>query len=263
MYLKLFLLILFIAGYSLNTTAQKVKRKGVTINQVSKKEPVAKYSLNQLEGKWQEVNRTPAGSKEPTGFSDTLLMNFYNGKIKVKYASSMTIAVNGSVEIDAPNYLTAAGDIYTIRSLDKTKLVIDDGEFTRELEKKDQFYSETVSKIKEEKDTTTRPVNIDINNLKGKWLVYARKAEPGATDAQTPLIKSLDIISISEDGIAFGQVVFYTSDISKSVACQLITKDGVIKIVTDKDSWNFYAYKADGKEFVFGEAGKLVYYAKH
>jgi len=47
------------------------------------------------------------------------------------------------------------------------------------------------------------------------------------------------------------------------VKCQLVTKDGVIKIVTDKDTWNLFAYKADGKEFIFGETGKLVYYSKH
>ena len=43
----------------------------------------------------------------------------------------------------------------------------------------------------------------------------------------------------------------------------MVTKDGIIKIITDKDSWNFNTYKADGKEFVFGETDKLVYYAKH
>ncbi|MEP7165001.1 MAG: hypothetical protein ABI741_09905 [Ferruginibacter sp.] len=263
MYFKLFLLVLFIAGYSLNTTAQKVKRKGVTINQVKKKEPVALYTLSQLEGRWQEVKRIPAGSKEETGFTDTLLMKFYENKVELKDATSMRMAMNGVAQIDAPNSLTAAGDTYSIRSLDNSRLVIDDGEFTREMQKKDQFYFETVGKIKLEKDTFPHPESIDINKLKGKWLVYARKAEPGATNAQTQLIRSLDIVSISDDGIAFGQVVIYTSDISRSVPCQLVTKDGIVKIITDKDTWNFYAYKADGKEFVFGETGKLVYYSKH
>ena len=68
MYLKLFLAILFMAGYSLNTTAQRVKRKGVTENQGTKKTPVAKYDLSQLDGRWQEVKRIPAASKESTDF---------------------------------------------------------------------------------------------------------------------------------------------------------------------------------------------------
>ena len=93
--------------------------------------------------------------------------------------------------------------------------------------------------------------------------MYSRKAQPGATNEQTALIKSLNIISIAEDGIAYGEIVFYIANVTKTSSCQLVTKDGVIKIVTDKDIWNFYAYKADGKEFVFGEIGKLIYYSKH
>ena len=263
MKLKLFLLVLFIPCYSLTANAQKVKRKGVTINQPVKKGPVAKYSLGQLDGKWQEVKRISIKSKEPIDFSDSLLMNFYDGKVELKDATSMRMSMTGSAQIDAPNLLAVAGDIYSIRSLDKTKLVIDDGEFTRELQKKDQFYYETVGKIKIEKDSLSMPVAIDIKNVKGKWIVYSRQAAPGATSQQTALIKSLDITSISEDGIAFGQAVFYTSDITKVLPCQLITKGYEIKIVTDAYIWNFYTYKADGTEFVFGEKGKLVYYSKH
>ena len=263
MYLKLSLLILFIPATLSNAIAQQVKRKGVTVNQVKKKEPVAQYSLSQLEGKWQEVKRIPAGTKEPAAFTDTVLMNFYNGKVEVKYATSMTMGMKGPAQIDAPNSLVAAGDFYTIKSLDKTKLVIDDGEFTRELHKTALFYYETARKTEEKKDSLPAPVSIDINNLKGKWFVYARKAEPGAVTAETLLIKSLEIVSISEDGIAFGQVVLYSTDASKTFPCQVVTKDGLIKIITDKDSWSFYAYKADGKEFIFGETDKLVYYSKH
>lgn len=263
MYLKLFLAILFMAGYSLNTTAQRVKRKGVTENQGTKKTPVAKYDLSQLDGRWQEVKRIPAASKESTDFTDTLLMKFDNNKVEVRYTSGMLMAVRGYAQIDAPNSLAAAGDAYSIRSLDNDKLVIDDGEFTREMQKKDIFYYETVGKLKQQKDSIPGPVSIDINNLKGKWVVYARKAEPGYVTAETALIKSLEINSITEEGIAFGQVVLYSTDLSKTFSCQVVTKDGLVKIITEKDTWSFYAYKADGKEFIFGETGKLVYYSKH
>lgn len=263
MHYKLFLLSLSILALSFDTVAQKVKRKGVTQNQPVKKERVTKYSLSQLSGRWQEIKRIPAGSKEPIGFSDSLLMNFYDDKVELKDATSMRISVTGEAQIEAPNFLSVAGDVYTILSLDKTTLIIDDGEFRRELQKKDQFYYETLGKIKVEKDSVSAPVNIDINNLKGKWLVYSRKAQPGATNQQTALIKSFNIISIAEDGIAYGEIVFYVSDVTKTSQCQLVTKDGVIKIVAGQETWSFFVYKADGKEFVFGETGKLVYYSKH
>ena len=260
---KYYLSALIILSISLKSIAQKVKRKAVTQKQENKKEPVAKYYLYQLNGKWQEVKRIPRGSKRPVDFSDSLLMYFENGKAELRDATSMRVTVKGDAEIEAPCSLMVAGDIYTIRSLDNSTLIVDDGELIRELQKKEQFYYETLGKIKVEKDSFSSRVNIDINNLKGKWLVYSRKAQPGATNEQTALIKSLNIISIAEDGIAYGEIVFYIADVTKTSSCQLVTKDGVIKIVTDKDIWNFYAYKADGKEFVFGEIGKLVYYSKH
>jgi lipocalin len=263
MFLKPLLPFLILSCSFLHTQAQRVKRKGVTMNEATSQKPVAKYSLSQLEGKWQEVKRIPAGAQEPTTFTDTILMKFYNDKAEVKYATSMTMGMKGPAQIDAPNSLVAAGDFYTIRSLDKNQLIVDDGEFTREFHKTALFYYEMARKAEEKKDSVPTPVSIDISNLKGKWFVYARKAEPGAVTTETLLIKSLEIVSVSEDSIAFGQVVLYTTDASKVFQCQVVTKDGLIKIITEKNSWSFYAYKADGKEFIFGETGKLVYYAKH
>lgn len=262
MYLKIFLLFIMIFGIDADLLAQVVKRKGVTVNQAKNKVPEAQFTLSQLEGKWQEVKRNTAAKKDSDEFTDSLLLHFINEKVEVRYATSMLMSMNGSAQIIAPNTLAAAGDEYTILSLNSNKLVVDDGEFIREFQKKDQFYFETAVKLKEQSDSVSNPVSIDINQLKGKWNVYARKALPGATDKQTAIIKSLEIVSISDDGIAFGQVVFYSLDISKTLPCQMVTKDGVIKIITEKDTWNFYAYKADGKEFIFGETGKLVYYSK-
>lgn len=262
MLLKFILLIIFLYCSLLNSNAQRVVRKGVTENQAKQKQSEAKYSLSQLQGKWQEVKRITVASLETISFSDSLLLNFLDEKVEVKDATSMRISMNGDAQIDAPDILSVAGDVYTIRSVSTNKLVIDDGEFTREMQKKDQFYYETLRKIPVEKDSVSVPVTIDINNLKGKWLVYARKAKPGSVTALTPVIKSIEINSISADGIAFGEIVYYTSNISKIISCKLVTKDGVIKIITDKDTWSFNAYKADGKEFIFGETDKLVYYLK-
>ena len=224
---------------------------------------MAKYNLDQLKGKWQEVKRIPAGGKGPVGFSDSLLININGNTVEIKDAISMQMSVKGVAQIEAPDLLIVAGDSYTIRRVDNMQLVIEDGEYIREMRKKDQYYFETVGKITIEKDSFAKPVPIDINNVKGKWDVYARKAAPGTTDATTALIRSLNIISIAEDGIAYGEIVYYISSVTKTATCQMVTKDGVIKIISDKVTWNLFAYKADGNELVFGETGKLVYFLKH
>lgn len=265
MLLRSVLSLFFASATLLNANAQRVIRKGVTENRPANNnsKPVAKYSISQLNGKWQEVKRVSVDSNLAVSFSDSLLLDFKEGEVEVKDATSMRMTMRGEAQIEAPNSLVAAADVFKIRSLNEKTLVVDDGEFVRELQKKEHFYYETLGKLKVEQDSVSKPVSIDIKNLKGKWLVYARKAVPGATNDQTALIKSLEINSISDDGIAFGEATFYTKDITKVLPCQVVTKEGAIKIVTDQYIWNFYTYKADGVEFVFGETGKLVYFAKH
>ncbi len=262
MYSKMFLLgfCMLVFGYTLS--AQKVKRKGVTSNQPPKKESVATHSLSELDGKWQEVSRFLSGSIIPVTFLDSLLLHFYEGKVDVKYASGMTMAMKGVAHLEANNSLVAAGDYYTIQSLDKTNLVIDDGEFIKELEKKEQFYSESIGKATIETDSFSTARQIDINKLKGKWLVYRRQAEPGAVKAETPIIKSLEINAVSEEGIAFAVVTYTLAAVTKTQECQLVTKDGLIKFITAKETWSYKTYKADGEEFIFGDTGYMIYYAK-
>ena len=261
MHFKLFLLILF-APATLFTAAQKPIRKGVTVNTPAKKEPVAKYSINQLNGKWQEIKRMNAKNKKVLDFSDTLLLIFEKGKVEMKDATSMRMTVKGEAEIEAPNSLTVAGDVYSIESLKDDKLMLNDGEFLRLMQKKEQLYFETVGKTIVEKDSFPKPVDIDLNNLKGKWLVYSRKAEPGVVKKETAVIKSITVKNVTADGIAFGEIVFYTSDVSISASCQLVTKNGSIKIVSEKNTWMLYAYKLANEEFVFGDTASLLYFSK-
>ena len=262
MYLKALLLVLVICIYPSISIAQKVKRKGETVKRQQKKDAVAKYELNQLEGKWQEIKRISSADKKTIDFTDSLLMIFQDNKVTLKDVTSMRMTMTGEAEIEAPNTLIAAGDSYIILSLDAKKLVIGNDEFTRELEKKEQLSFETFGKEKIDQDTLLNPVNIDIQVLKGNWFIYAKKAEPGSVSDKTSLIKSLKVISINDEGIAFGEVAFYISGITRSAACQFVTQRGVLKIIADKESWTFNIYKADGKEFIFGEKGKLVYFSK-
>lgn len=262
MYIKALLLVLFIYYFPAITIAQKVKRKGATATREQKNEPVSKYSINQLQGKWQEVKRISVKDNNTVDFTDSLLMIFTGSKVTLKDVTSMRMTMNGEAETAAPNTLIVAGDTYSILSLGTAKLVIKDDEFTRELEIRSQLQYESYGKVKIETDTLSNPVNIDIHILKGNWFIYAKKAEPGSVSDKTALIKSLNINSINDEGIAFGEVAFYVSGITRTAACQLVTQRGVLKIISDKESWTFTIYKADGKEFIFGEKGKLVYFSK-
>ncbi len=263
MYPKLCLLAIM-TGLLFTATAQKLKakRKGVTPIEVHKTPPVPDYTLNQLDGRWQEIKRSGVKAKKEIAFTDTLLMKFTGHKVELKDATSMNISMNGIAEIEAPNFLIVAGDEYTIISLDTSKLIIYDGEIIKEMEKKKQFYYETFGKLAVKTEIMTTPITIDPKNIEGKWVTYRKQALAGSVDKDAVLIKSLEILPSDRTGSALGQVVFYKSDVSETMPCKIIFGKGNILVITDKYNWDFNTYKADGNEFVFGETGVFLYYSK-
>jgi hypothetical protein len=251
-------------GLLFTATAQKlkVKRKGVIPIEVNKKPPVPDYTLSQLEGKWQEVKRTAVKAKKELEFTDTLLMKINGNRVELKDATSMNISMKGFAEIEAPNFLIAAGDEYTIVSLDTARLILYDGEIIKELEKKKQYYYETFGKLTVVTETLNTPITVDPKNIEGKWVTYRKQALAGSVDKDAVLIKSLEILPSDRTGSALGQVVFYKSDVSETMPCKIIFGKGNILVITDKYNWDFNTYKADGNEFVFGETGVFLYYSK-
>ncbi len=259
---KAFMIILSLSCLPFVSSAQKVKRKGEPVKRELKREEAARYQISQLNGKWQEIKRESVESKKSVDFTDSLVMIFRDNSVTIKDITSMRMTMNGEAEIETPDMLYAAGDEYRILFLDAQKLIIRDDSITRELEKRETLSYEQYGKDLIRKDSITEPVITDMHTLKGNWFIYNRKAEPGTVGGNTALLKSLEINTVNDDGIAFGKVQYYVSGITKSADCQLVTQQGKIKIITERDSWTFSIYKADGKEFIFGEKGKLVYFAK-
>lgn len=249
----------------LAASAQKPIRKGMPpITTIAHPpERAAYYTIGQLNGKWQEVKRTSIRRKQALEFSDTLLMSFDSNKVEIKDATSMRMTMRGDAFIEAPYNLIAAGDEYIIRSIDSIKMVLDDGDNVKEMRRKDKFYYETLGKLTVETENISTPVNVDQKKMEGKWIVYRRQALAGTVDSDAVILKSLDIFPSDAIGSAMGRVVCYQTDITESWSCKVIFSPGNIQVITDKYAWEFQTYKASGNEFVFGEVGRMVYYAKH
>ncbi len=266
----LFILFIFITGAShIEVAAQinptpRVTRVGATTNNTppGRKPLESLYKLDQFQGKWQEVKRTPMNKKDSVAFTDTLLLSFNQDKVEIKDAISMRVSMKGTAQIEAPNFLIAAGDEFRVKYTDKYKIILEDGEFLKELHKKDFFYYETFGKQKVAFDSLNSPVTVDQKNLEGKWTVYRRQALAGSVDEEAVVIKSLEIFPGDTQGSAMGTVVFYKTDVTASSPCKVIFSENSILVITETNTWEFSTYKADGKEFVFGEKGSLLYYAK-
>ena len=242
---------------------QKVKRKGVDPIPVRNPSKAPQFSLEQMQGRWQEIKRIPANGQDGISFNDTLQIRIEGKKAEVKDATSMQIGMKGEAQIEEGNTLTVAADVFTILSVDSNSLRLNDGEFTRVLVKKEKYYTETVGKQTIEQEKYEEAISIDLRTNAGRWIIYRRQAEAGIRSDELALLKSFEINDFLSDNKGSGTVVFYNSDKTETLPCTFIFSDGSLTMDTEKHVWVFTTYKGDGKELVFGEKGKFLYYAKH
>ena len=254
--------ILLTATFSSGAQIMKVERKGVrpiVVTKTTKKNP--SYSIEQFTGKWQEVSRVSRKSNSQVAFKDTLFYNF-TGDNRVQSRDGVNMSLKGEAAIDDGNVLVAAADVFTIRSLTNRQAVLDDGEeYIHTLVKKRKFWYETLPDNSIEPETFITPVSINIAAINGKWKVYRREAKPGSWSNGEVLIRSFNITEDKGNNTASGEITFYKTEKLETLPCTIEINGDRIKIVTEKNSWDLNVYKADGKEFVFGNAS-LKYYAK-
>jgi hypothetical protein len=263
---KIFLLVLtmfFIT--TANAQTRRVKRQGVTPIQTgasNQSKITYTYKADQFKGKWQEVKRFYK-NQQPASIVDTVFL-FFKGDNKAETRDGTKTFMKGDVMIETPgNILVVAADVYTIISVSKDTIVLDDQEeFVHTLVKVEKFWHETVGKVAIVSDAFDNPVNPSIQNLMGNWGVYRRQSKPGALDAGTLLIKHLKIKEAKGANTATGEITVYTNQQSEQLSCTVTINGTNMLIKTEKQSWIFPVYKADGKELVFGDKSKLIYFAK-
>lgn len=239
------------------TEAQKVIRKGMPPAKVNKNTKTVFYNVAQLSGKWQEYQRKVAGTDAPVDFRDSLLLNF-NKRDSVYVYDGISMSQRGVVSIDGPASLSLAGDIYSIVSLNKTNMVLNDGEFTRTFRKTNRFHHETLGKLKAEVESFEKPVQVKQGNLAGRWDIYRRQANPGTADSIQ--VKAIDFVN-TKDALS-GTISFYSSGttFTENFTAQLSGTTLVLNAASKQ--WQWDTFKADGEEFVFGKHKEIIYYAK-
>ena len=250
---------------SMYATAQeevrKVVRKGVNpviITKTTSGDRTA-YSLNQFKGRWQEVSRMDRQTKNRVEFTDTMFYHF-TGTNDVYTKDGVTMSMRGKASIEPGNELIAAADVFDIRSVSQKEIVLDDREkYIHKFTRKRKFWYETLPSNSVTPEKFTIPINAKSSDLVGNWMVYRRDAEPGAAN-EGYLLRSLNI-SRAEGSNAYGNVTFFHTDRTDSAACTLTLVGENLHIITNKHSWNFDVYKANGNELVFGTS-LIKYYCK-
>jgi hypothetical protein len=249
--------------------AQRVKRKGTTPIDVSKNKrqgsdgkPLVEFTVEQLTGKWQEIRRTYKNNS-PENFTDTNYLNFTTpGKVTTRTGNNQASMV-GDASIEPGNTLLAAADVYTILSINDSVLVLDDQEYLiHTLKKTNEFWYETLGNLSVKQNVYKEPLSISIADIMGKWGVYKREAKPGAIHPPTNIIRYLKITEKTTESTAKGEITFYQSEQSKVLPCTIKTTNAGIDITAGAFNWNLFVYKADGKEFIFGDTDVMVYFAK-
>lgn len=258
LFISLILLFIFSNVISQTVTKKRITTKGSATKKTNAIKPV--YNINQLTGKWQEVTRRSITDNARVPFTDSLQLNF-NKRDSVIVRDGISISQAGFASIAAGNSLQVAGDEYAIISLTKNTLIVNDGEFIRNLQKRKIFYSETLGKIIIPKENLSDSVSINVKKTIGKWSIYRTQAAPGAAE-DSAIIKGIHFTQLNEDGSVSGEVHFTKADKNVTLPFNAIFDKGTLQINTLSHTWNLNTYKADGKELVFGKHGGLVYFAK-
>lgn len=258
---KYLLVVAFLTAIIFSAKSQviKVQRKGVARLDVAKNTPAktSMYTLDQFNGKWQEVNRTDKKNSTVT-FKDTLFYNFSGENVFSRDGVNMSL--KGEAAIDPGNVLVAAADVFTIRSMNNHQVVLDDGEYLHTLVRKKDFWYETLPTNYVAPEKFIIPVSVNASALAGKWKVYRRDAKPG-TENHRILMRILNITGIKDEHTATGELTFYQSEKLETLPCTISLSEERMRIATAKDSWTMNVYKADGKDLIFGNGG-LMYYCK-
>ncbi|MES2430307.1 MAG: hypothetical protein V4556_05170 [Bacteroidota bacterium] len=261
--MKYVLSIVTLAFFFFSADAQRVKRKGVTpiMKNAKQAQQQANFTIDQFQGKWQETGRKTRKGKA-LAFTDTIYLNFYeNDKVDTRQGNNPN--VNGAAEIDVDNSLLAAADVYTIKSVNASTIVLDDNDkFVHTFKKTDSFWLEKVGRTVVPIDTFKTVVKVDINNLMGDWLVYKRQAKPGEVKTPAMLIKYLKIKNKTGENTATGFVTIYQKDKAEELACTITVHKTGMQLTAGTYSWYLPIYKADGKELVFGNVELMLNFCK-
>ncbi|UAY51975.1 hypothetical protein [Ferruginibacter albus] len=248
--------------FCLNSDAQ-VTRKGMKPAQRRVvKGKSADFSLQQFLGKWQEFERVDR-SDAPVSFTDSIQLYFTDtNKVQTRTSISNTMTLSGDADIDDDNNLMVAADVYTIKSMAKNILVLDDNDkYIHRLKKVDEFWYESLGKNPVKQDEYNAPVNVALDSLLGKWSVYKRIAKPGAVSDDMLIIKYLNITEKTGDNSAKGNITFYSTQSSQQLDCTINLNGGDIKITAGQNTWSLSVFQAANKSMIFGNAA-LMYFAK-
>jgi hypothetical protein len=261
---SLFFIMLF--SFIGTTNAQHVGRKGVTpIQRGNANGPSQKksdYTLDELQGKWQEFKRTDYHGNE-VAFTDSIQLNFTDSnKVQTRTSISNSMTMTGVADIDGDNNLSAASDAYTIKSFGNNEMVLDDDDkYLHHLKKVDKYWYETLGNLSVKQDSYNNAVKVSLKDILGKWSIYKRQAKPGAINNDMELIKYLNITTKVNDSTASGNVTFYQGQSSQELPCTVTVSGSDIKIMAGQHKWALSIYQADTNNFIFGNEG-LLYFSK-
>lgn len=261
---RLFILIILFFLFALTSQAQRPKRKGTEplmrgSGAVTK---TADFTLEQFKGKWQEIKRVN-GKGKSVSIDDTVYLTFKDGN-KAETRDGSGSIMRGSAEIDTDNTLLVASDVYAIKSVTATEIVLDDEEeFIHTLKKVDRFWFESLGKDSIKTDEFRNPVTVKLSDITGKWIVYKRQAKPGVVSPPTKIITYLKVLDKIDEDKAKGEITFYVTPYkTESLPCTIKINNTSIDIAAGSNKWNLLVYKDDGKEFIFGDVDVLLYFAK-
>jgi hypothetical protein len=258
-------LLLFV--WSKEDFAQKLKRQGVDPIDVSKNKRNAgnkagTFKIEQFDGKWQEYLRKEMNQQE-VAFKDTIYLNIHDVDVaETKQGNGMDMKGTASIE-DPGNILTVAADDYAVIKLsDKEMLVSDQTKYYHYFKKEGRFNYEPYHQDSVFSENLDNPQPIVLNEIAGTWYVYKRQAQPGNVQLSDKLVKQITLEKSEDSTSTKGKITFYDAENAIVAGCTIHLIKNQLEIIAGNNTWNFFVFKQDNKELVFGNKEGVKYFSK-
>lgn len=253
-------LICLLASQQISAQYKRQGSRPAVVNKTTSPQQ-SNYKIEQFFGKWQEISRT-GKQKSKAAITDTLLIQVTEPD-KVETREGTKNIIKGNISIEPGDILVVAADVYKIISVTEKQLVLDDQEgFIHTFAKTDLFTYETYGKNTVTAGQYDKPVSITLADISGGWFIYKKEARPGTISQKTWLIKEIHINNPDSSNRIRGEITCYNYNRIERFTCTISVSEKQVIISTDQFEWKFMVYKISTAEWIFGNKGELVYYAK-
>lgn len=240
-------------------TGLKAGQKPVII--MENKKAMENVTEDRFRGRWKETKRRRLDNGEYLAFKDTMLVEVGENESIIKATGSAGRTIKGSLEITASGVIMA-GYSYSVGKITNEEWILYEENLERTLFAVQEFPSEK-NGASDTPDYSKTEIPV-LKNLEGAWTVYRREGPPDLINADSYLIEYLELNPANQKDVITGTIRFTEKNIpvTKDLQIFISADPGRFIMEAGTKQWQMSHFRGDGKEWIFGQPGGVIYKAR-